>query len=360
MLPVDRPKNLSLLLKDNRQPLIATWMQRVASSLAPIGIPRPELADRIPVFLDDVIAALHPEAAPLPPRSSDCQEHGAQRLRLGFDIGEVVREYDVLHQAILDMADEREFIPDMREQKVLAHWLNSGIAAAVSEYAALRDAEFQRQSTEHLGFIAHEVRNPLSAASMAIYVARTRDDGASPAALEVVERNLRRASDVIDGALTQAFLKTGVAPRLEDLPIESLIDDAVADLGPEVEGRGLRISTSVEQGLRLRADGRLLRSILTNLLHNAAKFSRPDSSISLHARHDADRFVIEVADSCGGLPAGKSEELFAPLVQRHADRTGFGLGLAIVRQAVEAHRGTISVRDRPGVGCVFIVSLPAA
>jgi signal transduction histidine kinase len=66
-----------------------------------------------------------------------------------------------------------------------------------------------------------------------------------------------------------------------------------------------------------------------------------------------------VADACGGLPPGKVEELFAPLVQRGDNRTGFGLGLGIALQAAEAHNGTIKVHDIPGKGCAFILDLPS-
>jgi signal transduction histidine kinase len=68
--------------------------------------------------------------------------------------------------------------------------------------------------------------------------------------------------------------------------------------------------------------------------------------------------TIEVADACGGLPPGKIEDLFSPTVQRGGNRTGFGLGLSIARQAVEAHLGRIDVRDVPGTGCVFSILLP--
>jgi signal transduction histidine kinase len=68
---------------------------------------------------------------------------------------------------------------------------------------------------------------------------------------------------------------------------------------------------------------------------------------------------IEVADHCGGLPPGKAEELFLPLVQRDENRSGFGMGLAIALHTAEAHRGTVKVRDVPGTGWVFTIDLPA-
>jgi hypothetical protein len=68
--------------------------------------------------------------------------------------------------------------------------------------------------------------------------------------------------------------------------------------------------------------------------------------------------LIEVADQCGGLPLGDPDELFRPFAQRGSDRSGLGLGLSITRRGVEANDGTLSVRNRPGKGCVFTINLP--
>jgi len=70
------------------------------------------------------------------------------------------------------------------------------------------------------------------------------------------------------------------------------------------------------------------------------------------------RVLIDVEDSCGGLPAGKAESMFTPFTQRSADKSGMGLGLSICRRAVEANNGIVRVRDKPGAGCVFTIDLP--
>ena len=72
----------------------------------------------------------------------------------------------------------------------------------------------------------------------------------------------------------------------------------------------------------------------------------------------ANRILIDVADNCGGLPAGHEETMFLPFTQSDADKSGLGLGLSISRRSVEANDGVLSVRDVPGTGCVFTINLP--
>jgi len=85
--------------------------------------------------------------------------------------------------------------------------------------------------------------------------------------------------------------------------------------------------------------------------------SRPGQAW-LNARADGDQVLIEVADHCGGLPAGAMRTMFKPFAQVGADRTGVGLGLTIARRSVEAGGGQLTVRDVPGIGCVFSLRLP--
>ncbi len=78
----------------------------------------------------------------------------------------------------------------------------------------------------------------------------------------------------------------------------------------------------------------------------------------LNAYAVADRILIEVQDQCGGLAAGEAEKMFLPFTQGGEDETGLGLGLSISRRSVEVNKGTLSVRDLPGSGCVFTIDLP--
>jgi signal transduction histidine kinase len=351
-------QSLFSVLKERRNELIAHWGDRIKGAVASASLPRAELLDHMPAFVDEIIQALYPDAVPLPPMSARAEAHGEQRLGLGFDVAEVVREYGMLHECILRVAEEAGIDISRRDQELVVKWLNVGIADAVSQYVKQRDLELQRQSSEHLGFIAHELRNPLGSARLAFQRLR-RKELADSSAVEMLDRGLRRTAEMIDSVLSQESLKMGVVPRLAPVALRPFLQEIEADAGVEAEAKGIKTVVVAPEDLVIEADARLLRSAVYNLLHNALKFTHDHSTVVVSAGHSEGRITIEVADECGGLPSGKVEELFTPLVQRGDNRTGFGLGLGIALQAAEAHNGTIKVRDMPGKGCAFIVDLPS-
>ena len=350
--------SLYALLKERRDDLVTSWGNRIKSLVASASLPRAELLDHMPAFVDEIIQALYPGAVPLPAVSIRAEQHGEQRLGLGFDVAEVVREYGMLHECILELAEEAGLDIDRRDELIVVRWLNVGISDAVSQYVKERDLEMHRQSSEHLGFIAHELRNPLGAARLAFERLRRKELAESRTA-DMLDRGLRRTSEMIDSVLSQASLKMGVVPRLAPVALRPFLQEIEADAGAEAVDKGIQVEVSAPEDLVIEADPRLLRSAVSNLLHNALKFSHEQSTVVVSAGLAEGRITIEVIDACGGLPPGKVEELFTPLVQRGENRTGFGLGLGIALQAAEAHNGTIKVRDMPGKGCAFILDLPS-
>jgi signal transduction histidine kinase len=345
------------VLKARRELLIACWGAKIRAAVS-APLTSAELLNRIPAFVDEIIAALYPDAVPLPSTSGNAEEHGAQRLGLHFDVAEVVRDYGLLHECILEIADDAGVEIRLHEQQVIARWLNMGIADALAQYVKRRDQERDRQTSEHLGFMAHELRNPLAAARVALQRLRSRELTVGGRTVDLLERSLRRASDMIDKTLSHASLQLGVDPRLQSLALGDLLRDIELDASIDAQARGIDLVMAARgQGLII-ADPRLLRSAVFNLVQNALKFSPAGSEVNLTAHAEPGIVTIEVADACGGLPPGKVDDLFSPLVQRGENRSGFGLGLAIARQAVEAQGGTIKVRDVPGDGCVFSIELP--
>ena len=127
----------------------------------------------------------------------------------------------------------------------------------------------------------------------------------------------------------------------------------------EAESRGITLVVlPVDDRVTIEGDRQVLGAIVANLLQNAFKFTRPGTTVTLRVGAGAQRVLIEVQDECGGLEAGKTDDLFRPFEQRGTDRTGLGLGLAFSRWGADANHGRIYARSLADRGCVFTLDLP--
>ncbi len=355
---------LHAVLAARRQEVILRWKAIVRGTLAPADMPNVELLDHLPVFLDEVILALAVEG-PTPPTtpagSAIAAVHGEQRLRLGFSLDAVVREYGALRDAIMLTAREAGAAISFREAQKIFDLIVSGIANAVTEYSRQRDAELQRQHNEHFAFIAHELRNPLSSSKMACDQLKRK--GLLPPdvrAVAMLERGLHEMLELVDHTLNLARIASGIELRPAALPLRSLLEETRLSVLSAAEEKAIEVELAVEGNDEIWIDRRLLLSALVNVTRNAVKYTPPGGHVELAGGVSGGSLRIEVKDGCGGLPPGKVEEAFAPFVRMNSREGGFGLGLAIAKQAVDAHGGSIRVQNLPGKGCIFVLELPAA
>jgi signal transduction histidine kinase len=358
--------SLHELLAARRENVVRRWEAQIQGTIAPDLMAPVELRNHIPEFVAEIIVALRDaaglaSAGPAPEDSPTAAGHGAQRLRLGFSLDSVVREYGALRDAIVAEARDAGLPLTFDELQVVFDCVISGTAHAVSEYARQRDAELLRLANEHFGFIAHELRNPLWSATMALQM--LRDGGLLPTESRLVgslERGLQRARELIDQTLQTARIASGIELRTQSTTLRILFDDLEKDIASDADARSIELQSTIEADEPLDVDVRLVRSALGNLLRNAVKYTKPGGTVHLRGRVASARAVIEVEDCCGGLEPGKVEAAFAPFVRMDNRQSGFGLGLAIAKQAVDAHGGTIRVQNLPGKGCIFVLELPVA
>lgn len=313
------------------------------------------VADALLDFLGELVTALRAPHTP-PMRSTSATEHGAQRFSLGFDVRSVVREYAIVRDLLFDLADESGSGVTLAETGIVEKFLIHAIADSASTYASVRDEQLREQTRKHVAFLAHELRNPLGSARLALHLVRERGDLAPSAVADSIERGLNRASELLDDALVSIRLKEFGVAQYESFEIGDLLRELVDETMAEAEAKAETIV--LEGSATMRGDRRALGSALSNLLRNAVKFTRQGGVIHLRAKTSDAAVIIEVEDSCGGLPEGAVQKLFDPYVQLGADRSGFGLGLAIAEQAAEAHGGALRVHDLPGRGCVFVLDVP--
>ena len=360
---VDKSIHLSHLLADRRGEILERWTQRIRWEHSDKDLSRGELWDHLPLFFAQVLAALGAE--------EDVQElvtasgggsasaaHGTQRLRVGFDLAEVIREYEILTECILEEVESVGATISIGQLRRVLQLVNAGRTEAVTAYAERRDADITRAHTQHVSFVAHELRGPLMTALMAVKELRQHVRPEGEWAIGMLTRSLTTLRDLVNKVLTAERLAGGVALSREQLDLHALLDQVVTENRLSAEQRKIELNISAPATLPFSGDPRLLRSAIDNVLGNAIKFSHEGSVVTIRAARHEQKLVVEIEDACGGLPKGEVSELFEPFVQRDEDRTGFGLGLAIVKQAIEAHGGRVAVRNVANKGCVFVLELP--
>lgn len=366
-------------LDTNRADLIARCRAKVGERAVP-GTSGRELSFGITIFLDQLIKTLALEegaesmrsrkvsglssGVPTPSEIGEtASRHGRELLQHGFTVEDVVHDYGDLCQAITDLAFERAAPIAADEFRTLNRCLDNAIATAVTEFSYLRDqAVTDRNSkalNEQLAFLAHELRNSLSTATLALAVIKKGGVGLAGATGAVLDRSLVAMRNLIDRSLAEAQMAAGirVEPSLFSLAAFIAEIKLAASLEADIRGRFL-IVANVDPRLAVSGDRNLLSAAVGNLLQNAFKFSQARGEVTLSAYAAGDRILIDVEDSCGGLPEGDAENMFQPFTQTATDRTGAGLGLSISRRSVEANGGMLSVRNMPGTGCVFTIDLP--
>lgn len=340
-------------------------IRRCRAKVAGRSMPPPtdaEIDYGVPAFLDQLLDILKGRTSSSAEISETALRHGHDLLRRGFSVSQVVHDYGDVCQAITDLAVEADAPIAADDFRTLNRCLDDAIASAVTEYGRARNAATVETETardnERLGFFVHELRNLTNTSMMALQVLRTGNVGIAGSTGTVLHRSLMRTAALIDRSMAEVRLTEGVQNH-EPILVADLMKDVTAAAALEADGKGLKLNINpVEAGAAVNADRQILAAVITNLLQNAFKFTRPRTTVSLCVGVTDDRVLIEVQDECGGLPTKTGAELFKPFEQRGVDRTGLGLGLAFSRWGIEANHGRIYARSLPGVGCVFTIDLP--
>ena len=344
----------------NREEIIRRCRAKVAARSIPSPTPA-EIEHGVPLFLEQLIDALRLGESSSLEIGKSALLHGHDLRQQGLSVSQVVHDYGDVCQAITELAVETNAPISSDDFRVLNGCLDNAIAGGVTQYGHEHDVantEEGIRQEERLGFLAHELRNLIHTALAAFDVVKSGNVGVAGSTGAVLQRTLLSARDLIARSLAEIRLTQGVQHR-EPFHVAGFIDEVAQAARLMPEARGLQLTVMpVEQGVAVEADRQVLAAAVTNLLQNAFKFTRPGTTVTLRVGASDQRVLIEVEDSCGGLPRGEVDGLFRSFEQRSADRTGVGLGLAYSRWAAEASHGRIYARNMPGLGCVFTMDLP--
>lgn len=272
--------------------------------------------------------------------------------------------------AVLPVNPRRVFVP---EQRRLIDAFAGQIAVAL-ERADLADearraqlaAETEATRNALLAAISHELRTPLAmlvGASSSLASSSTKmSEGARRELAHTIAEGAQRMSEVVTKVLDLARLQAGSASvRAEWNDVEEVVGSALNRLAEALATH--HVLTHVPQGFTLaRFDAVLIEQVLVNLLENAAKYTPPESHITLTVERRPEELALSVADDGPGLAAGEESAVFDKFHRGSPETVpgGVGLGLAICKAIVEAHGGRIWAEARPGGGAVFRFVLPQA
>jgi signal transduction histidine kinase/putative methionine-R-sulfoxide reductase with GAF domain len=232
--------------------------------------------------------------------------------------------------------------------------------------AAIRRAD--QAKSDLISVVSHEMRTPLTA--IKAYTESLLDNLETPSFalqekfLTVINEECDRLARMVNDVLDLSRMDSGRRRlRAEPLLMSSVVADALPTVAPVLDAKGLHVQVDVPRDLpRIEADLDLLKQIVVNLLHNAAKFSPPGRRITVRASVAGERVRLEVEDQGNGIPEDKLPHVFERFY-RVEDGSGVrsdgtGLGLAIVKGAVELHGGTIAVASDVGHGTRFTLEMP--
>jgi two-component system phosphate regulon sensor histidine kinase PhoR len=363
-------RQLATAILEERDAVLLRWREQVRALPSAAKLDVPTLNDHIPGWIAELATCLvtASEAAEGADCASSPLAHGLQRFEDGFDIEEVVAEYNLLRDCIHDVGERHGVILAGLDRRYLDKFFDDAIGAAVKAFAESQAREVQRRRTEYLAFVAHDLRTPLSAITFSAYLLERRLgdkvlDPENTRLLKILARNTRQLETLVSAVLaenTQLLTELGVQVERRKFDLWPMVENLIQDIQPIAIKAGTRVVNQVPDEIEANADANLLRRVLQNLLGNAIAYA-PGGEVTIGARDPGDGSPLEVwvKDNGAGIPADRVDKVFEAL-ETDPKRGGVGLGLAIVKTFVEAHDGKVIVESVVGEGATFRFTLPRA
>jgi signal transduction histidine kinase len=297
-----------------------------------------------------------------------CVVAGVVALGFAWQLGRQVEAgSQALRQAARSLGQEgTRFSPPTGPMAAELAALSRELAATAAKLQESRERERRVESSRRqlVAWVSHDLRAPLAglrAMAEALQDGIARDPAryhrqilAEATRLSVMVEDLFELSRIQSGTLSLS---------LDEVEAGDLVSDTVASMEPLASARGIRLDGEAGRSLVIRADARELSRALANLVTNAIRHTPEDGRVLVRASAEAAGVVITVADACGGIPEADLGSVFDLAWRGSKARTpgadgGAGLGLAIVRGIVEAHRGRVRVVNTRA-GCRFEIRLPS-
>lgn len=378
-------------LLSRKDDIIQRWMSRVQQDTlieSSCSLSYKEILDSLPDILQAIAHLLSdPDAEDAAKLLLKGLGHGRVRAKQGYNAAEIVREYALLREIVLDVLSEvmnRASPADIFARVgLINNAIDRVVAASMKRYADERLYDLNvlydelinsnreldriiRNEQSNLAHLVHELKSPLSSITgySELFLKQQKTKGTiHPEYIEQVLSSGRRLLKTIDSALEMSSYRSGkVALVAQPVDACEVIAEVCTALRIVAEKKGLFLSEQCDRNeIIIFTDKARLRQVITNILSNAIRYTE-SGSISVVTRLQEDsRIEIEITDTGYGIESTEQGLIFEPYYQGKAGQqlqSSTGLGLAITNQIIQLLQGSIRLRSQPQVGSTFTISLP--
>lgn len=368
-LPISSCKAVALLLTDQRVIFLESWRKAIRRLPHAAGLNVVALNDHIPKLLDELVSTLSRTSGNGTSQSArpvSATEHGLQRLHEGFNIEEVISEYNALRLCIHDLAEKHSVMLQGEPFRVINTMLDNAISTAVQTYAMQSAAQIQRRREDYLAFVAHDLRTPLNSLTLAAdlldhHIANVSSPEVIASVMVKLRRNLHLMNSLVEEVVKENInveCQVGIHVDSKLLALRPLVQSVIDNLHIIADQGQTMLTNEIAEGFTVVADGLLLRRVFQNLIANAIRFT-PSGIVRICAYYNdrGTEAVCEVTDNGLGIAEDRLDAVFEKL-ESDSLESGRGLGLSATKLLVQAHGGTISAQSTLGSGTTFQFTLP--
>jgi two-component system NtrC family sensor kinase len=284
-----------------------------------------------------------------------------QMYPIDSELLEIIKKFETYlgKSAEINSDDERVFSAH------LSKITNIGYAITLHDITSLK--KMDRIKSDFVSTVSHDLRSPLTA--ILGYVDLVERAGPvqdlQKSFLDRIQFSVHNITNLVDDLLNLGRIEAGFDTRKEHLDLSIFTHQAIDELNPKILQSNIRLKINVPDSIGLiYASPIQMRQLLNNLLTNAIKYSKPDTTISVNLQEKENQLILQIADQGFGIPAVDLPYIFDKFYRSGnvigTEIPGSGLGLAIVKSIVESHQGRIWVDSTVGQGSTFTVVFPVS
>jgi signal transduction histidine kinase len=358
--------NASELLLSNKSKIMKNWEERANNEvLAAFKLESLALRDSLPELLSQISTALsttidRTAARVRWDRKESLrigQKHGHERaVSQDYTMDQMIFEYHILREVICDVMEEDQPLSPV-EREVIVCAIEQSVNDAATQFSeTLRNVQERLAST-----LTHDLRGPIVVAKMTAQLILRKPgdaDNTVKSANRICE-SMDRLDSMIHDLLDASVIRAGerLPLKVEEFDLNALIEESADEFNIMHGNRVKVVMASAHKGFWSKSG---IRRILDNLVTNAVKYGDPNTPITITLGESGSKVILSVHNEGKAIPVAAQSILFQPFrrIETEKMKTGWGLGLTVVKGVTEAHGGIVRVESLDDVGTTFIIELP--